>query len=419
MKKIMGAVLAAAMLAGTVTAADISFAYKGSNYFRLSGRKLSYQAVGPAEANSFSGKLSYDTDWRNGGTRQYLRADCLSVGLTTDMAGAVVDFDTKKGELTPDEYYGWFNCAFPLGSLQVTTGVWNGRWVNRMIADKYNLDGEEFELYKPGVINGAIGKDSDNLTLGQFGLVGAWTIADALPGTLMVKLGLVKYSGYNYTSKDETKTIGGWNKDRSGRKDGILVLSGFAGEVAYRQEGAFAANLAVRSLNKHSYSFGAWISPEVGDALQLTVGGTVATGKIYDSAWSDRKWEYGIDLRMRMQVTDDLSLTTMNNLSAGYGNAASFSAGREGMLWNMLNATYAFADNLKASFTVQSEADVFCPVANNKDADWNLIVSPSLIIDASERVRVTTSARAYIPGIRNYAFKNIMLTIPVIFSFNY
>ena len=412
MKKIMGAVLAAAMLAGTVTAADISFAYKGSNYFRLKSRALTYQAV------STSSKPS--TNWRDGGENQYLRADCIGVGLTTDVAGVYIDYDTDAGTIVLDEYYGWLNFGLPLGSLQVTTGVWNGRYVNRVIADKYNLDGAEFELHKPGVINGTVGKDSDNLTLGQLGIVGAWTIADALPGTLMVKLGLVNYSGYVVGKKGngDDITIGGLDYDDwSPNTSKFNVNAGIVSEVAYRQEGAFNANLAVRSFNKNSYSFGAWVSPEVSDVLQLTVGGTVATGKVYNGdKWSDRKWEYGIDFRLRMQVTDDLSLTTMNNLSAGYGNE---NAEKRGVLWNMLNATYAFADNLKASFTIQSESNLFCPVVNKEKAEWNLIVSPSLIIDASERVRVSTSARAYIPSIKNYAFKNIVLTVPVIFSFNY
>ena len=406
MKKIMGAVLAAAMLAGTVTAADISFAYKGSNYFRLSERKLAYQADG-TEADGT------ETDWRKGGANQYLRADCMGVGLSTENAGVYIDYDTEKGGLKLDEYYGWLNFGLPLGSLQVTTGRWNGRYVNRVITDKYNLDGAEFELHKPGVINGIIGKDSDNLTLGELGLVGAWTIADALPGTLMVKLGLVKYSGYvlGKDDKDKDVKVGNWNPDR----DTVNIEAGLTGEVAYQLPDVLRVNLAVRTFNTKSYSFGAWISPILSDALQMTLGGTFATGKFYTTDWSDRKTEWGVDFRLRLQVNDDLSLTTMNNISSGYDIAED---GNKGLLWNMLNVTYAFADNLKASFTVQSEVDVYCPHYADK-ADWTLIMSPSLIIQASERVRVTTSARAYMPDIRNYALKNIMLTIPVIFSFNY
>ena len=276
MKKIMGAVLAAAMLAGTVTAADISFAYKGSNYF------------GP----------------NSGSTVGYLgRTDCMSVSLTSDVAGVVVDFDSKgvtgNGSsikdirstdytgggigFERDEYYGWMNFALPLGSLQVTAGRWSGRNVNRVLTDRGDLEAKDFELFKPGVINGVFGKDSSNLTLNKLGMVAAWTLADVLPGTLMAKVGLAQYS--------DDKDIGSWRPDADGRKK-WYVDAGFLGEVSYWQEGSFRATLSARSLNKNSYNFSAWISPEVGDALQMTIGGTVATGKIYNKGkWSDRKNE--------------------------------------------------------------------------------------------------------------------------------
>ena len=381
MKKIMGAVLAAAMLAGTVTAADVSFSYKGSNYFQK--------------------------DFSHNG-----RTDCLSVSLTSDVAGVVVDFDTEDVEanvksvtnvnykksaargqgassnfasgvgLVADEYYGWMNFGLPLGSLQVTAGKWNGRNVNRVLTDRGDLEGRDFELFKPGVINGTIGADSANLTNGNLGMVAAWTLADVLPGTLMAKVGLARYfdedwnangvtkqSGdkRSYNSKNGTDLTDGkaswkWNPD----EDEWVVKAGPLAEVSYWQEGALRANLSVRSLNKHSYSFGAWISPELADTLQLTVGGTVATGKDYDGnnaggAWSDRRTEWGIDFRLRLQVTDDLSITTMNNISSGIcdddledRNGKSLKDKSIGALWNMLNATYQIADNLTAAFTLQS-----------------------------------------------------------------
>ena len=417
MKKIMGAVLAAAMLAGIATASDIGFSYKGSNYFKAGGSDSKY--------------FRYEEN---------KRSDCLSVSLATDVAGVVIDYDYddgNSGTIKPDEYYGWVNIGLPLGSLQVTAGAWNGRWVNRVITDKGDLDREDFELFKPGVINGLTGKDSDNLTNGNLGMVAAWTLADTLPGTLMVKLGLAKYNN-------------GWGDDWFGTKDNnwngtvghgqdffwntgtgpVKVRAGFTGEVAYQQEGAFRANFAVRSLNKHTYSFGAWVSPLIADNLQLTVGGTVATGKLWKfnngDGWSNRKTEWGLDFRLRLQVTDDLSITTMNNISSGVCNNPSLKdkngdsqVGKNiGVLWNMLNATYAFADNLTAGLTVQSVADMFCPAVNKSD-NWTAIISPSLAIQASEQVRVTTSARAKMAYLHNRALRHIELTVPVIFTFNY
>lgn len=66
----MGAVLAAAMLANTVTAADVCFSYKGSNYF--SGNDIKYLD----------------------------RTNCMSMSLTSDVGGVVVDFDTGMSRQT-------------------------------------------------------------------------------------------------------------------------------------------------------------------------------------------------------------------------------------------------------------------------------------------------------------------------------
>ena len=421
MKKIMGAVLAAAMLAGTVTA-DIGFSYKGTNYFGPSG--FSYLG----------------------------RTDCMSVSVTTEAGGVVVDFDTtdvdantkgvrdvryrtvdgvddKSGVgLKQDEYYGWLNFGLPLGQLQITAGRWSGRNVNRVLTDRGDLEARDFELFKPGVINGTIGKDSANLTNGNMGMVAAWTLADVLPGTLMAKVGLANYwdEDWNQNGKNSRSKDWLWNPD----KKNWSVKAGPLAEVSYWQEGAFRANLSVRSLNKHSYSFGAWISPELADTLQLTVGGTVATGKLWNfnggSGWSDRRTEWGIDFRLRLQVTDDLSITTMNNISSGIctdgtltnAEGKSLKGDSIGALWNMLNATYRIADNLVAALTLQSYADVFCPAVNDS-GKWTVIMSPSLVIQATEKARVTTSVRAQMNETRNWTFTNMNVVVPVIFSFNY
>ena len=173
----------------------------------------------------------------------------------------------------------------------------------------------------------------------------------------------------------------------------------------------------------------------------MTIGGTVATGKQWNASsttavdtawkeddpskaatagyvshsgsWGDRRTEWAIDFRLRLQVTDDLSLTTMNNISSGYASGDS-----KGALWNMLNATYAIADNLTAAFTVQSVADLFCPAVKDSSA-WTLIMSPSIAIQATERARVTASVRAQMDNNKNWTFDNMYVVVPVVFSFNY
>ena len=411
MKKILGAVLAAGLLTGIATAADIGFSYKGSNYFK------SEDAIG-------KGYLTYDAA---------NRYDCMSVTVSGDIGGVVVDFDLdlnwdmsdspytdKNGKrklpdyLKQDEYYGWLNFGLPVGSLQVTAGRWNGRYVNRIRTDKGDLDSEDFELYKPGVINGTMGADSDNLTAGNLGVVAAWTLADKLPGVLIVKLGLANNASFFSSDKWDYN----WNWDANS----VSVKAGFTGELAYRQDGLFNVNFAVRTLLKNNYSFALWFSPLMAEKLQLTVGGTVATVNAYDKdakKWGDNKTEWGVDLRARYKVTDELSLTTMNNISSGTASTTKAHDGKDGnqlVLWDMLNATYAFADNLKAGLTLQS---IRGGLDDDHESQWDVIVSPSLAIQATERVAVTTSVRAVLEDIGNWTITSVKLTIPVIFSYNY
>ena len=76
-----------------------------------------------------------------------------------------------------------------------------------------------------------------------------------------------------------------------------------------------------------------------------------------------------MDFRLRLRVNDDLSLTTMNNISSGYDakgkEMADGKDGNVGKMWNMVNATYRFADNLTAAFTLQSLTNVYCPHYND------------------------------------------------------
>lgn len=381
MKKILGAVLAAGLLASAATA-DIGFSYKGSNYFTPSGGNIGY----------------------NHG----LRKDCMSVTFTNAAGGVVVDFDVKESALVEDEYYGWLNFGLPVGSLQVTAGVWNGRYANRIRADQGDLDGDDFELYKPGVINGTAGKDSDNLTGGNIGVVAAWTLADKLPGVLIAKLGLMKST---------------WNPDAKSSDGDVVVNAGFTGEVAYRMDGLVNVNFAVRSLTKNSYSFGLWASPLMVDKLQMTVGATVATTKPYDkdaAEWGDGKTEWGVDLRARFKVTDSFSLTTMNNISSGTAEDGE----NELMLWDMLNATFAIADNLTTALTLQSVCKGFDSDHEANCNGFDITVSPSLAIKATERAAVTTSLRAVFKEVNftkdwKDVIGNVGLMIPVIFTYSY
>ena len=402
MKKIVAVAALASMLAGAAFSADISFSYRGGNYF-----------------SSSAGNLKYDS-----------RTDCMSLGISTAVAGAVVDFDTENGAFKQEKYYGWMNFPIPTGNLELTAGVWYSRLVNRVITDMGELDDEDFELYKPGVIKGLAGKDSDNLTEKKIAMVAAYTNKDSLPGTLLAKFGLVK-STYNPDATSATTETG------SGEvTDGDATLSaGFVGEVMFTVEDTVKLNLAVKNYTKKNLSLGLFVSPLMVENLDLTVGGTFAMCNDYskynsangtDLEWSNGATEFALDLRARYKLTDAVSFTTMHNLSsyAYLPSGSDVAKNREYgdntlILWDMFNVNYKMDDRITLGCTLNMVFDNFDSDHSFTGAD--LTTSPYIAIQATEKASITTSLRVATKGLRTSVDGNedVNVTIPVIFSFNY
>jgi len=471
MKKIVSAVTLASLLAGAAFA-DISFSYTGKNYFSSgSGNK--------------GADLGYDGDKRK---------DCIALSINQDNYGATVDVDINNDTMKLDEYYGWM--TFKPISTTFTAGVWNSRYVNRVTTDKrgVDFDDQDFELFKPGVINAYkyrnssttgdewlanarngynVAFDSDNLTNGAVALVAAYTNT-ALPGTLLVKLGLVDVSGKNKEADNEFGRVNlsqesAWQDNTNVLDPLSKVWSGFVGEVAYRQENLFAANLAVRSYEVHTASVAAFFSPLMVDKLEATAGVTLGfngagyTGRMWDSEGKlvkDAKarqqiyqdqgtlgFEWAVDLRLRYALSDRLSFTTMNNFSsyltqlatdADWSTADTDTTKWEGndyAMWNMVNLTYDFAEGLTAGFTVQHLATDMDQSYTTHNHIW---VAPNLQIKANDNAKVTIVTRAHFQNIGegsndkldvpcnqgydhrdSHSLYRFALTVPVIFTFNY
>ena len=177
MKKIVAAVAAGLILAGAAFA-DVSFSWKRTNI--VGGTSKAFNEV--------------------------TRSDCLGLELSNDIAGVVFDWDIEEkaaetSKLTLDSYYGWMTFGLTVGNLQVTSGKWAGRYADRVKSDAGDLDGKYYEAYKLGVIDGVLSADADNLTESKMATVLAYTLADTLPGTLLVKAGIVNF-GADYGKFD-------------------------------------------------------------------------------------------------------------------------------------------------------------------------------------------------------------------------
>ena len=370
MKKILSTMLVGALIAGAAFA-DISFDYTGVAV--LTGRN--HAADEGKEAKSSLKQLE-----------EIFRNDCLSLSISNDVAGVVCDWDihstdadtsiNKKGTATQhegtvmelDSFYGWMTFGLPVGNLQITSGKWTSRYVNRVNSAAGNLDAYNnyFERFKPGnIIEGTVSEDSDNLTEKAYSTVLAYTLADTLPGTLMVKFGLVT-SNYNDPAKSA-----------SGTPD-VTLKSGFVGEVCWFQENLIKANVAVKNYVKGATSLGIFVSPLMVAGLDATVGFSTA---IVDSDWVKDYSEIAFDLRARYAVSEKTGITGMFN----YSNAGIKDNDKTAM-WTMLGIDYAAGENIKFVAALNNTVNDF-DAELCKDSEFAF--SAGCDVQASEKATVS------------------------------
>lgn len=337
MKKIVAAAAAGLILAGTAFA-DVSFSWKRTNIVGGTSKKLD----------------------------SVTRSDCLGLELSNDIAGVVFDWDIEErssdtSKLALDSYYGWMTFGLPVGNLQVTSGKWNGRYSDRVKSDSGDLDGQYYEAYKLGVMDGAIASDSDNLTNGKMSTVLAYTLADTLPGTLLVKAGI-----------------------RAGEYDKYDSQSGFVAEVGYRQEGLINVDVAIKSPKNKQTIIGAFVSPLMVENLRATVGFTMGN---YDG---DK--EFAFDARARYAITEKTAVTGMFNYSSISKEiikkvANAYTGDDVNKMWTMISVNHVAGDNIRFLATLQNTVRDF-----DADNGNNLTAfTPACEIQISEKALFTAA----------------------------
>lgn len=370
MKKIVAAAAAGLILAGAAFA-DVSFSWKRTNI--VGGASKYFNSVE--------------------------RTDCLGLELSNDIAGVVFDWDIvekddtnniKNGDsfsrFVLDSYYGWMTFGLPVGNLQVTSGKWSGRYADRVKSDAGDLDGKYYEAYKMGVIGGVLAADSDNLTQGAMATVLAYTLADTLPGTLLVKLGIRDLSSPTY--KDDNAKLSPASskidKQNLGKYGKFDSYSGFVAEVGYRQEGLFNANIAVRSLSEDATCFSAFVSPLMVENLRATVGFTMGN---YDG-----DSEFAIDARARYAITEKTAVTGMFNYSSIAKELikkinTSYLGDDLNAMWTMVSVNHVAGDNIRFLATLQNTVRDFDASKGNTLTAF----TPACEITVSEKAVVTAA----------------------------
>lgn len=397
MKKILSTMLVGALIAG-IAFAEVGFEYKGT------------AIVGNTTKNL--------------GANELKRTDQFALGVKNEVAGVEIEFDIEDkaaaagNEFVLDHFYGYLTFGLPVGNLQITSGKWDARWVERVINDRGELQSAYYEAFKPGVIGGSIATDIDNLTGNKnMSTVLAYTLNDVLPGSLMFKFGLV---GLQNKAYDGSTTI--YNE---GANDDTDIRSGFVGQIAYRMDDLFKINVDFKTLKQNAYAFGVFLSPLMLEKLTATVGFSMGIhnqgDKIAETKRQD-KTEWGVDLRLRYAITEKLAITTMHNISGRkYTPNSKNTTDKEVdtmAMWNMISASLVAGDNIRFLATVQ-----------NKNTDWKasyynagagtqvFSITPACEIKISDRSRFTAAFDIRWDGVTPYGGTGT-ITLPLYFIFS-
>lgn len=362
MKKIVSMLAIAALTLGAVSAADFSVEYatKGSVYTEKSNLPKG-ATKSTVESKAFLDQKGYDGD----------SASDLVLSSSGTAGGVLLDIDVDARDKTVkfDQVYGWMN----FGSIQLTTGKWSGRYVNRVKEDAGKWASSDFEKFKPGIIVGADGKglkdnnayDVDNLTA----VKGTNQIATALTftsrpddATYFMAKGLIVTNNWG--------GIGKWDSDKVYADDeyDLVFESGFAGEIAFRKENVIDINVLAKSMVRNELVVGAFVRPLMLNPVNLLVGVTYLADLTDNGDNVDANaYAYGIDVRARIPLSDSLALTTMNNLSNKVAQKAKKGKDNYEMsMWNMVSVAYKVSDALKVQVTGESYMANFMKVVEDK-----------------------------------------------------
>lgn len=204
------------------------------------------------------------------------------------------------------------------------------------------------------------------------------------------------------TDKDRTYNGASYSAVNGGD---LGFFSGFAGEFAYRTA-SFDINVALKSMYRDQLGFGAFFRT-IGESSSmlfgLSAGLDLAENKVGDDKPSHNYREFAFDFRGHFDLTDELCLTTMNNISVvnGQKNKNVDYEDMDSILWNMVSLGYKANEKVFAQLTVESECSPFAVHANTpKDGNeiygpfsqggFTFTVTPGVVYSFNENATLTT-----------------------------
>lgn len=323
MKKIISALAVSALALGSVFAADVS---------------LGYTQKGMISSNKGGKSVKLDLN----GYKADIKGDVV-FSVSNDNAGVLVDIDPwyddegrkdanakddKGNSKLFDKYYGWVK--FFDGKMKLQSGVWGDRIVNRMTQDAGKWEDAEYEKFKPGVINGALGKDISRFAAinGTTALTTALTYDD---GTFSVTAGAITNKFKESTTTVRTAT----------------TKSGFGFNLAYNIDEDTKITAILKTPTDQAIAFAAFVDKkgfEIFDHTFDVMAGATLAGRDVNGL------EGAVDLRFRYKISDTITLTSMNNFSYSGVNVSTTGDGLKS-IWNMASLAVQATEAIKIQLT--------------------------------------------------------------------
>ena len=414
MKKILTTILAGTLVAGAAFAADAKITI-GARTF-LDAFSLMNTEDGDEKSST--------RNWMDWNGYKGNANDDLSIKMSGDTFGATLALTLPIGgasgkrmgdKIQVKQFSGWMKFNLGPGTLQLDGGLLNEvvQGSFRVNKDGGIKEGLDFETFKLGTI-------FDN----KYGL--------KYVDDLAFQSGKENVGGFASYGLDVTEgvnlkvTVGGMQRDNF---DKVEDKDDLKGTTTTTWKSALASNVLLKVKDiadvkfvyklDHAdgyslyHTFGLYAMPQIIKPLTLSVGGAAQVhggkhnpGKNADGADNDKGdyFDWGVDLRMRYQVMDPLSITFFTNVSgtnldtgrqlaggivgakaAGYKSGykvkdTTVEPGFKVAMWNHLTGQYKINDLLTASLDV----GLITPLSNAKDdknsygPEWR--VTPSIQI---------------------------------------
>lgn len=402
MKKILGVVLASALVAGAfaqvstgvefrtaVDVADVTFkkaADPDASFLKQDNKDATKIGVTAAGKNAgVTAEVTFDLNEGFVLNGKDIGADINGDGVIDEKDTATI---SKKPLLAAGDVYGWFH----IGGFNFTAGKLGSRFTNRMRQSVGKIINVSFaEPFKYGVaLYKHVGADADNMTNGaNLAAIADYTFAIG-DAKLLTKAAIFDTTpGFPH------------------------LQSGYGFEAAFQSK-LFTLDAVVKVPYANTAVTGVYVYVAPVKMLSVSAGGTLAWDNRKSTSKATDDFAFGIDLRARVAPIDALAVTLMGNYS---NNTAKDSGGNtkdtNGM-YITLNGTYMLNDMcdlfLEGGYFDKDGSDPKKVTTNNIKLQVGTTVKPV------EHVTLSAAVQGVIPlyeGTQADGTASFQLVVPV------